>query len=78
MEDRWALCVCEACRLVVINVEVQKKKKNTFLAATMLGLSIAVLFAISRRSLFSLRGTASFWLGDNRNLAVAQRIAATP
>lgn len=54
-----------------------KEAKGTFLAATMLGLSMAVLFAISRRSLFSLRGTASFWWGDKLNLAVAQRIAAT-
>lgn len=42
------------------------------------GLSMGVLFAISRSSLFSLRGIASFWLGDKLNLAVAQRIAATP
>ncbi len=45
---------------------------------TMVGLSMGVLFAISRSSLFSLRGIASFWLGDKLNLAVAQRIAATP
>lgn len=45
---------------------------------TMVGLSMGVLFAISRSSLFSLRGIASFWFGDKLNLAVAQRIAATP
>lgn len=44
----------------------------------MVGLSMGVLFAISSSSLFSLRGIASFWLGDKLNLAVAQRIAATP
>lgn len=45
---------------------------------TMVGLSMGVLLAISRSSLFSLRGIASFWLGDKLNLAAAQRIAATP
>lgn len=44
----------------------------------MVGLSMGVLFAISRSSLFSLRGIASFWVGDKPNLAVDQRIAATP
>lgn len=45
---------------------------------TMVGLSMGVLLAISSSSLFSLRGIASFWLGDKLNLAAAQRIAATP
>lgn len=51
---------------------------RTFLATTMVGLSIGVLLAISSSILFILRGSASFWLGDNANLAAAQRTAATP
>lgn len=51
---------------------------DTFLAMSMVGRSIGVLLAISRSSLFNFRGIASFWLGDKLNLAVAQRMAATP
>lgn len=39
---------------------------------------MGVSLAISRRSLFILRGIASFWWGDKVNLAVAQIIPATP